>query len=188
MLLFHASQTPNLKMLTPHVSNHGKALVYFSEKSEYTLVYLSNAVEKCCREAGIDFQGTYHTWASYGFAENGLLCLDEYYPDATRDTYQGQSGYIYTVRKNDCCKAFDGIPHTFVSAAAVEVLSYTFVPDAYEALEAAKACGKVILNRYEDNSREKLAWIRQGIEREYAEAKDDPAYRFFLESKFSFIR
>ena len=51
-MLFHASPIPNIKTLTPHVSNHGKSFIYFSSKPENTFVYLSNAVEKCCREMG----------------------------------------------------------------------------------------------------------------------------------------
>ncbi len=49
-MFFHASPVPNLKNLTPHISNHGTPLIYFSTKRENVLVYLSNAVEKCCRK------------------------------------------------------------------------------------------------------------------------------------------
>lgn len=52
MKLFHASQTPGIRVLEPRVSNHGKPLIYFSDCRENTLVYLSNAVEKFCREKG----------------------------------------------------------------------------------------------------------------------------------------
>lgn len=44
-MLYHASPTGGLTVLTPHVSNHGHPLVYFSNKRENVLVYLSNAVE-----------------------------------------------------------------------------------------------------------------------------------------------
>lgn len=43
-MLYHASPTGGLTVLTPHVSNHGRPLVYFSKKRENVLVYLSNAV------------------------------------------------------------------------------------------------------------------------------------------------
>ena len=61
-MLFHASPIPNIKTLTPHVSNHGKPLIYFSSKPENTLVYLSNAVEKCCQEKGFVHSGVYTKW------------------------------------------------------------------------------------------------------------------------------
>ena len=41
-MLYHASPTGGLTVLTPHVSNHGHPLVYFSKKRENVLVYLSN--------------------------------------------------------------------------------------------------------------------------------------------------
>ena len=40
-MLYHASPTGGLTVLTPHVSNHGHPLVYFSKKRENVLVYLS---------------------------------------------------------------------------------------------------------------------------------------------------
>lgn len=49
---YHGSQVPGLTVLEPRVSNHGTPLVYASSKRENVLVYLSNAVEKHCREAG----------------------------------------------------------------------------------------------------------------------------------------
>lgn len=78
-MFFHASPVGNIDVLTPHVSNHGKALTYFSTKWENTLVYLSNAVEKFCRERGMCQEGPFHKWATYGFDCAGLLVLDEYY-------------------------------------------------------------------------------------------------------------
>ncbi len=42
MVFFHASRVPNIKTLTPHLSEHNKPLVYFSSKRENVLVYLSN--------------------------------------------------------------------------------------------------------------------------------------------------
>ena len=60
-MFFHASQAPNIKVLTPSISNHGKPLIYFTQKRENALVYLSNAVEKYCNESGIKHQGVYKT-------------------------------------------------------------------------------------------------------------------------------
>jgi hypothetical protein len=81
----------------PRVSNHGEPRVYFSAKRENTLVYLSNAIEQYCRQIGFVYSEIYHKRATYGFTKAGLLCLDEYYPNATVETYQGISGYIYSV-------------------------------------------------------------------------------------------
>ena len=49
-MYYHASKYGGLKTLKPHVSTHGKSWVYFSDKRENVLVYLSNAVEKYIKE------------------------------------------------------------------------------------------------------------------------------------------
>ena len=95
MLLYHASPVGGLKMLTPRVSNHGRALVYLSERRENVLVYLSNAVEKYCRETGFAHAGRWEKWGPYGFDPDGVQRLEEYYPNALEETYAGVSGYLY---------------------------------------------------------------------------------------------
>ena len=43
---FHASQIGKIKTIEPRITNHNIPLIYFSDKRENVLVYLSNAVEK----------------------------------------------------------------------------------------------------------------------------------------------
>ena len=80
-MLYHASPTGGLTVLTPHVSNHGHPLVYFSKKRENVLVYLSNAVEKYCRDTGFVHTGRWEKWGPYGFDLDGVQRLEEYYPE-----------------------------------------------------------------------------------------------------------
>ena len=49
-MYYHASPIGTIKRLEPRVSNHGVPLVYFSKKRENVLVYLSNAIERYCKE------------------------------------------------------------------------------------------------------------------------------------------
>ena len=186
-MLYHASPIPDIKTLTPHTSNHGKPLVYFSSKPENVLVYLSNAVEKCCRELGFPHSGSCYKWASYGFNKEGLLQLDEYYPNATRDTYQGVSGYIYAVSDDAFCTPMEDIPFAFTSTEPVPVTSCELVPDAYEALLSAADAGQIVLTAYEQNSPKMLDWIEAAIREDYEKYRDNPEYRFFLKTKFSFL-
>ena len=50
MSFYHASSVKNINELEPRVSNHNIPLIYFSNKRENVLVYLSNAIEKVCKE------------------------------------------------------------------------------------------------------------------------------------------
>lgn len=186
MYYFHASQTPGLTMLEPRVSNHGKPLIYASCKRENVLVYLSNAVEKHCREVGFDHPGPWRKWASYGF-QNGLLVLEEYWPDATRETYAGVGGYIYTVEGNFTPQA--DIPHAFTSPEPARVVACEPVKDAYQALLQAQKEGKILLTHYADNSEKMLRWLEKITQQEYEQTKDAPEYQRFLMDKFPhFIR
>jgi len=122
MLLYHASPVPGLTELRPFVSNHGTPCVYLSEKRENTLVYLSNAVEKYCRETGFVYSGIWQKWASYGFTKNGLLCLDEYYANATFETYCGVQGYIYAVEAAPGIERMQEIPFGRIARTPLKVV------------------------------------------------------------------
>ena len=77
-MYFHASPVANIRQLEPRVSNHGVPLIYFSKKRENVLVYLSNAVEKYCRETGFAFAGRWQKWGPYGFDKDGIQRLVMY--------------------------------------------------------------------------------------------------------------
>ena len=80
-----------------------------------------------------------------------------------------------------------GILDGFSTDQRVPIDGAEFIPDAYAALEASAAEGKITLRRYADNSEKKLAWIHQMIQTEYAGAKGHPEYRAFLCAKFPFL-
>lgn len=186
-LLYHASPTPGLTLLTPHVSNHGKSLVYLSAKRENVLVYLSNAVEKYCRETGFAWDGPWRKWASYGFTKEGVLRLEEYYPNATYETYKGVSGYIYQTADCTCDAAPDGVPDVLVSDRPVPITGCEYIPDAYEAILEAAEKKLIVLKRYGELSEGMHRWLKKVIPQDYANAENHPEYRHFLQSKFSFL-
>lgn len=182
-MLYHASPTAGIQTLCPHISNHGEPLIYFSEKRENTLVYLSNAIKKYCVETGFKYDGIWEKWASYGF-KDGILILEEYYPNASRSTYSGVSGYIYSAEKNSGFEPQKDIPHAYISKSSVDTVQSEFIPDAYEALLSAAEQGLILIRPYEDNSAEKLEWIRKTVKKEYETAENHPEYRYFLRNHF----
>ena len=185
-MYYHASPAAGIKVLEPRVSNHGVPLIYFSKKRENTLPYLSNAVEKFCRDTGFTHRGKWTTWAPYGF-RHGILRLDEYYPGALAETYKGVSGYIYYAESIQEPEQAIPILDAAVSSIPVPVDGVEFVPDAYEALLEAERRGRIYLTRYEELTEKNRAWIRETLQKDYVKAKDQPEYRYFLKSKFDFI-
>ncbi len=187
-MLYHASQTPGIQMLEPRISNDNVPRIYFSEKRENVLVYLSNAVEKTCREDGFSHTGKWQKWASYGFTKDGRLHFEEYYENALEDTYKGVSGYIYAVEATDAMQPLPNIPSALYADAPVPVASCEFVPDALEAMLEAERQGRIVITRYRELSDAMRKWIKRTTVDEYRDAINAPDYRYFLEKKFPFLR
>lgn len=186
-MYYHASRIGNIKKLEPSISNHGIPLVYFSSRRENALVYLSNAIEKYCKDTNFRYNGIYKKWASYGFTKDGLLELQEYYPNAAYETYKGVDGYIYKVENVPGIEEQKDIPYAFHTDKLVEVLSVEYIKDAYEEIMKEIKNGKIVFKKYEDFIKEKRGWLERTIRREYKKSIDSPEYRYFLENKFPFI-
>ena len=182
-MYYHASPIGDIKQLEPRVSNHNIPLIYCSKKRENTLVYLSNAIEKYCRDTGFEYQGIWQKWGAYGFDPDGVQRLEEYYPNALEETYKGVSGYIY--RADAIVKAaFDvQIPDAATSSRPVTVAGVEFVPDAYDAILTAEKNGLIRILRYESAPDAMKKWLRKIVPEEHKNAVDHPEYRYFLENK-----
>lgn len=187
-MYYHASNIPKITILKPRISNHNQPLIYFSKKRENVLVYLSNAVEKYCKETGFIHNGKWHKWASYGFEPDGILRIDEYYPDALKDTYKGVSGYIYSV--SDICLKENNfnISDVCVTDKSVSVDSVEFIEDAYSEIIKVEKSGLIKIRRYEQLDEKMLIWIENTIKNEYEQAVDEPDYKYFLKAKFDFLK
>ncbi len=183
-MYYHASPIGGLTQLEPRVSNHGIPLVYFSRKRENTLVYLSNAIEKYCRETGFRYEGRCQKWGPYGFNKDGRLRLEEYYPDALIRAYQGVPGYIYSAETIVDSGFAVQIPDAATSGIPVKVSGAEYVPDAYEAILQAEREGLITIVRYEDMSERMREWVERTIAEEYAGAAGHPEYRHFLKGNF----
>ena len=189
-MYFHASQIGKIKTLEPRISNHNIPLIYFSDKRENVLVYLSNAVEKVCKEGRFTFDGLWYKQGSYGFEKDGRLRFEEYYPNALEDTYKGIEGYIYSCSKIDPYQKLDiKIPNTFITAQKTTVDNCEFIPDAYNEMINAEANGLITILRYNEfiSNIKRREWLKKTIIDEYRNNSAHPDYRFFLESRFSAI-
>lgn len=144
-MFYHASNTPNIRELIPSHSMNDKPLVYLTTKRENALVYLSNAVEKYCKEIGFKHSGKYRKWCSYGFTKGGILELQEYWPDAVVDTYAGVSGYIYSAENVPWAENMQDIPFAVTSTVPVTVDNCEYVVDAYAALQEAANAGLIVI-------------------------------------------
>lgn len=185
-MYYHASPVAGIKVLEPKVSNHGIPLIYFSKKRENVLVYLSNAIEKFCRDTGYAHTGKWTKWASYGFRD-GIQLLEEYYPNALAETYQGVSGYIYRAASIRETRQEIHIPDAAVSSLPVPVDGVEFIPDAYEAILEAERRGEIFIIRYEAMTESGRDWVRKTVQEEYDSAGEQPEYQYFLKNKFDFL-
>lgn len=186
-MYYHASQTGDIKVLEPRISNHNIPFIYFSEKRENVLVYLSNAIEKYCKETGFAHSSKWHKWASYGFESDGTLRIDEYYPNALIDTYKGVSGYIYSAENVSVNEDRINISSAVTTSEPVVVENVEFIEDAYDEIIRAVKTGLIKIRRYEEQSDKMLRWIEKTIRNEYSEAENEPDYRHFFKAKFSFL-
>lgn len=185
---YHASNTKDIKILKPHISNHKKSLIYFSSKKENVLVYLSNAVEKFCKETNFKHEGNYSKWGPYSFTKEGILQLEEYYPNATKDTYKGVSGYIYKTSNIPNIKPLEDIKDVYVTDEDTKVEDCEYIEDAYEEILKYEKLGLIKIMCYEEFIKIKKDWLYNIIQKEYDESQDQPEYIHFLKNKFPFIK
>ena len=164
-MYYHASPIGTIKQLEPRTSNHGVPLVYFSKKRENVLVYLSNAIERYCKETGFSYDGRWEKWGPYGFEK----CI--------RDS-------IYCAGSIEEADFDVRIPDAAVSSIPVDIESVEFVSDAYEAILQAEKDGLITIMRYEEMPESVRQWNQRTIREEYKNAADHPEYRHFLKGSF----
>ena len=187
-IYYHASQQKDINVLEPRISNHNKPLIYFSTKKENVLVYLSNAIEKYCKETNYKYDGIYSTWGPYGFTEKGIFEFQEYYPNALEETYKGISGYIYKTSDIPNIKPLQEIKDVYITDTNTKVEDVEYIKDTYEEILKYESLGLIKIIRYEEFIKYKKEWLYNIIQKEYDEATDHPEYRYFLKNKFPFIK
>lgn len=187
MRFYHGSPIADIKVLQPYVSNHGASWVYLTSKRENTLVYLSNAIEKYYKDKQLEHEGRFYKWASYGFNEEGVLVVEEYYPHATEETYKGVDGFIYCADNVEDYRVQPDIPFAAVSSKPIQVTSVEYIPDVYAELLKLEKSGDIIIRRYAENTDAKKAWIEKVVLDAFNKHQDRREYITFLKGKFSFL-
>lgn len=187
-MYYHASQIKGIKVLEPRVSNHNVPLIYFSNKRENVLIYLSNAIEKYCKETNFNYNGIYSKWGPYSFTEDGRIQLEEYYPNATIKTYKGVHAYIYYINNVPGIEKLDDIPYAFKTKIPTSVDFVEYIPDAYDAIIQEVNKGNIVLIKYDEFIKKKRDWLEHIIQKEYEETIDHPEYKYFLENHFDFLK
>ncbi len=89
MLLYHGSNTPDIKILKPRQADHDRPYLYMTTIKIVAGFYLINTVERP------------YYWFPYGFEKDGTVHYQEWYPNALREAAEGKKGYIYTIEAKE---------------------------------------------------------------------------------------
>lgn len=141
MTLYHGSPVPGLTELRPFLSNHDRPYVYLTHSEALAVLYAHNPIPG-------------GGWFTYRWAGD-VLQYDEFFPDALRTIYQGQSGWVYT-----CCGEYptlEKMPWVYLSERPVPVTGGRFIPDLYEELLRYEGEGQLVIHRYDTLSEKKKA-------------------------------
>lgn len=168
-IFYHGSKKGGLTLLKPSLSSHQKELVYLTTSEVVACIYTVNAVESLFETKGLSYPLPFSPWYSYGFDKDKMPVLEEYYPDATKLTYKGKKGYIYTCERP---AELDNITNIFcarTTQSPVKVLSCRVIEDVYEELKVYEKKGELILRSYSEVSEKTKNYIEGTIKKEIEE-------------------
>ena len=138
MKLYHVSNVPNLKVLKPRISTHGKAYVYATTNLEFALFFGG-------KESAGDFDGM------YGIKE-GIPFFYESYKGALKRRFDGAKCYIYEVDPSHFEKDKTSFKGEVVSEKPVKVLSCKEINNLYQYLLQLNENGKLQLRFFEETN------------------------------------
>lgn len=144
MAYYHCSPVAGLRVLEPRTpASFAKPRgVYLTTSEPMALMY-----------------GVRNFEYSYGYTKDGRIYYDEYFPNALRLLYKGQSASLYLCAPG--CVHTTAIPNEAVCDTPVAIVRETHIPDVYEALLEQEARGALIIHRYETLPPEMLDWVRR---------------------------
>lgn len=167
--LYHGSKRGGLTLLKPYLSSHKKELVYLTTSEVVACIYTVNAIESLFLSKGLSYSAPYSPWYPYGFDKDQTPVLDEYYPNATRLTYEGKQGYIYLCERPPDLDNATEIFCARTTEMPVKVLSCRKVADVYKELLNFQKSGKLIIKPYGEISQKTIAYIESTIKKDIEE-------------------
>ena len=144
-------------------------------------MYLSNAIEKFCKEKHLSLRASGINGDRMDLIKDGRLCLEEYYPNALKETYSGVKGYIYSCDSISTYKELNiQIPNAYISDRPTKVEHCEYVSDAYYEIIKAEQEGLITICRYDEFIKKRKEWLQKTIRDEFANSLLAPDYRFSL--------
>lgn len=178
MILYHGSNTGNLKLLEPRQADHDRPYVYMTTIDVVAAFYLCNAVEKP------------YYWFPYGFEQGGSIPIyHELYPNALKEVSEGVSGYLYEVcAEEPQILPFKNIPCARLAASPVKVSRSIRIENAYDLFLDYVRQGKMKIGYFHEKTEKQLEWWYAGLT-SYLEEKamvktPDCSYALFIQKKF----
>lgn len=148
MKLFHVSTVPNLKILEPHISTHGKAYVYATINLEFALFFGS-------KKSMGDLDG------KYGIKDN-IPFFYEAYEGAFKRRFENATCYVYEVDPSTFKEGKTSFKGEVVSELPVKVLSCIKIDNLYKYLLKLNAEDKIDLQFF-NNTKEYTEMIDNHI-------------------------
>lgn len=122
MKVYHGSQNPNIEILEPKVSSHGKAYVYGSVNEAVALLFLAR-------------------WNDYifrmGYDEEQLYLVENFH-GAFQEVFKDVKGYLYEVEGENFSQRKELWRGEVVSEKPVKVLSRRAIQDISSVLKELK--------------------------------------------------
>lgn len=146
MKLYHVSHTPNLKILEPKISSHGKPYVYATTNLELALFFGS-------KKSHGDLDGIYGTTD----IENGNVLSKptpffyESFPNSFKERFEGESCSIYEVDPSTFKKGQTSFASEVVSEEPVKILKETKIEDLYVYLKQLIKDKKIIFHKFSND-------------------------------------
>jgi hypothetical protein len=177
MILYHGTNNGEINTLIPLQADHDHPYIYLSENEVVASFYTINCVDRP------------YYWFPYGFTREHIPQYDELYPNALKKACEGKTGFLYTVNANqEKLVPFKNIPGAWLSTIPLQVTDKKEIKDLYSWFIDCEKDGRLVVRRYEHQSRRLLEWYDNDI-LEYIREKrmietPDCSYAKFVREKF----